>query len=392
MINGVSLGEVCKITAGQSAPQDSDAFGEEGHPFIRAGSLEALTNGGSEDDCEHISDDDATRFRMKLFPKDTILFAKSGMSAKIGRIYRLKKPSYIVSHLAAVIPGKDVDPGYLQWWFERNPPSRLIPNMAYPSIRTSEISALKIDMPKKDEQKRIAAILDKVDDIRRKRQKAIQLADDFLRSMFLDMFGDPKINPKQWGTSTLEAICDPDKIITYGIVQAGPEYPGGIPYIKTGDFVDGQLREGKYSLTSPEIAASYKRSEVKTGDLIYCIRASVGAVDLLPEWLDCANLTQGTARIAPKDDQDRHFWLYQLKTKGFLDWINRRMKGATFKEITLGALREAPVITPPVELQKEFGGIARNALTLKFRIINASNECADILFKSSQQRAFRGEL
>ncbi|WP_419604384.1 hypothetical protein, partial [Thiolapillus sp.] len=40
----VPLSEVCDITAGQSAPQDSDAFGREGQPFIRAGSLDALTN------------------------------------------------------------------------------------------------------------------------------------------------------------------------------------------------------------------------------------------------------------------------------------------------------------------------------------------------------------
>src|SRR5690606_26324615 len=47
-------------------------------------------------------------------------------------------------------------------------------------------------------QKRIAAILDKADAIRRKRQQAIQLADDFLRAVFLDMFGDPVANPKGW--------------------------------------------------------------------------------------------------------------------------------------------------------------------------------------------------
>ncbi|MES9818707.1 MAG: restriction endonuclease subunit S [Candidatus Thiodiazotropha sp.] len=203
----VPLSEVCDITAGQSAPQDSDAFGPEGHPFIRAGSLNALTNGGSENDCEHLTEKKAQQYRMRLFPKDTIVFAKSGMSAKIGRVYRLKAPAYIVSHLAAVTPGKDVDPSYLQRWFERNPPSRLIPNEAYPSIRTSEIGALKIELPKKSEQKRIAAILDKADAIRRKRQQAIQLADEFLRSVFLDMFGDPGTNPNNWPMGTIRELA-----------------------------------------------------------------------------------------------------------------------------------------------------------------------------------------
>jgi type I restriction enzyme S subunit len=58
----------------------------DGYPFIRAGSLEGLLSGQTEDDCEKIDAETARRYRMRLYPKDTILFAKSGMSAKIGRV------------------------------------------------------------------------------------------------------------------------------------------------------------------------------------------------------------------------------------------------------------------------------------------------------------------
>jgi type I restriction enzyme S subunit len=56
----------------------------------------------------------------------------------------------------------------------------------------------EIPLPPLEEQKRIVTILDKADAIRQKRQQAIALADDFLRSVFLDMFGDPVTNPKGW--------------------------------------------------------------------------------------------------------------------------------------------------------------------------------------------------
>ena len=56
----------------------------------------------------------------------------------------------------------------------------------------------EIPLPPLPEQKRIAAILDKADQLRQKRQQAIGLADEFLRSVFLDMFGDPVTNPKGW--------------------------------------------------------------------------------------------------------------------------------------------------------------------------------------------------
>lgn len=60
------------------------------------------------------------------------------------------------------------------------------------------VQNLEIPFPPLEEQKRIAAILDKADAIRRKRQEAIKLTDEFLRAVFLDMFGDPVTNPKGW--------------------------------------------------------------------------------------------------------------------------------------------------------------------------------------------------
>ncbi|HHQ4765686.1 TPA: restriction endonuclease subunit S, partial [Aeromonas veronii] len=65
----------------------------------------------------------------------------------------------------------------------------------YPAVSDKIIFDSKIPLPPLAEQKRIAAILDKADAIRQKRQQAIALADDFLRSIFLDMFGDPVTNP-----------------------------------------------------------------------------------------------------------------------------------------------------------------------------------------------------
>ena len=57
---------------------------------------------------------------------------------------------------------------------------------------------VEIPLPPLDEQRRIAAILDKADAIRRKRQESIRLTEEFLRSTFLEMFGDPVTNPKGW--------------------------------------------------------------------------------------------------------------------------------------------------------------------------------------------------
>ena len=86
--------------------------------------------------------------------------------------------------------------------------------------RPAFVEKIEIPLPPLDEQKRIAAILDKADAIRRKRQQAIQLADDFLRSVFLDMFGDPVTNPKGFKKAAITELSD---IIT-GFAFKSAEY------------------------------------------------------------------------------------------------------------------------------------------------------------------------
>lgn len=70
------------------------------------------------------------------------------------------------------------------------------------------LRSIDVPFPPLAEQKRIAEILDKADAIRSKRQQAIQLADDFLKAVFLDMFGDPVTNPNGWDVRPLGGIVD----------------------------------------------------------------------------------------------------------------------------------------------------------------------------------------
>lgn len=131
---------LAEISSGNPAPQNTGAFGNKGLPFVRAGSLDFLCNGGDINKLELINSDEAAKYKLRLFPKDTVIFAKSGMSAKIGRVYKLPQNAYLVSHLAAILPNPDVlDSGHLSYFLQAHSPANLIPNEAYPSIKLSEI-------------------------------------------------------------------------------------------------------------------------------------------------------------------------------------------------------------------------------------------------------------
>jgi type I restriction enzyme S subunit len=313
------------------------------------------------------------------------------MSATKGQVYRLRDEAYVVNHLAALIPNQRVVPEFLEHSLRVFSPIRLIQDAGYPSIRLSDIATMQIPLPPLAEQRRIAEVLDRAEALRAKRRAALAQLDSLTQSLFLDLFSDPATNPNDWPVRQLQDVVREGTIVTYGIVQAGEEYPGGIPYIRTGDIVNGEIVTSALRHTDPAIAAKFRRSRVEAGDIVISIRATVGTTALVPPELEGANLTQGTGRIAPGEKTDRLYLLNFLRAPGTQHWISLQIKGATFREITLTRLRELPVAVPPVELQREFARRVGAVEKLK-QAQRASLAELDALFGALQHRAFRGEL
>lgn len=98
-----------------------------------------------------------------------------------------------------------------------------------PKVTLGDFKAMRIPLPPLPEQKRIAAILDKADAIRRKRQQAIQLTESLLRSAFLEMFGDPVSNPKGWEVKKLGAAIAETQ---YGTAAKANSERIGLPVLR----------------------------------------------------------------------------------------------------------------------------------------------------------------
>ena len=157
--------------------------------------------------------------------------------------------------------------------------------------------------------------------------------------------------PEHWDLSQLRWIKKPGSSITYGIVQAGPDIEGGIPYIRVSDMSGDVLPQTGYKRTSEEIDDSYSRSRVLPGDLVITIRASIGKTLIVPEYLTRANLTQGTAKLSVREDISNQFVFWALQSQPSLEELWNQSKGATFKEITLEVLRKHWIVLPPFEEQ-----------------------------------------
>lgn len=140
--------------------------------------------------------------------------------------------------------------------------------------------------------------------------------------------------------TTLEALTK--KKISYGIVQAGPHIPDGMPYIKSTNL-NTELCLDNLERTSDEIAKSYQRSEVSPEDIVFSLRGNIGLTRIVPASIPVANLTQGTARLSIKGSFSNVYVNYCLNTRKVYKRVNSVSKGSTFKEISLADLRNVKI-------------------------------------------------
>lgn len=261
---------------------------------------------------------------------------------------------------------------------------------SYPAVSDRIVCDSKIPLPPLPEQRRIAEILDKADALRAKRRAALAQLDTLTQSIFIDMFGDPIANPRRFPVRPMIELVDSTRPISYGILMPGPDQSEGVQYVRVVDMRDGGIELSGVRRTTEAISNAFRRSLLKTGDLLMSIRGHVGRFALVPPELNGANITQDTARLAITG-ADTVFVRECLRTQGFQRWMRRYTKGVAVRGINLGDVKLMPVITPDLSEQRRFARLARAVDELK-DAARAALVKLDALCASLQHRAFHGEL
>ncbi|KTT02769.1 hypothetical protein NS376_12430 [Pseudomonas oryzihabitans] len=140
----------------------------------------------------------------------------------------------------------------------------MAPSTTIPIVNKSRFSELKIPLPPLPEQRRIAAILDKADALRTKRREAIAKLDQLRHSVFLEMFGDPATNPKDWPTGVVGDMLESAK---YGSSEKA-DLHGDVPILRMNNLT----YTGEMNLSDLKYIASDKAEEkytVRPGDILF---------------------------------------------------------------------------------------------------------------------------
>jgi len=164
-----------------------------------------------------------------------------------------------------------------------------------------------------------------------------------------DWLGDV---PEHWSVTQLYRVTDPRRPVMYGIVLPGPSVDEGVYIVKGGNCESGRLRPEYLSRTTFDIEARYARSRLRANDIVYAIRGSIGAAELVPPELVGANVTQDAARIAPGEGICPRWLLYCVRSRAFFLKLDSGAVGATIRGINIRDLKRADLAVPPIGEQE----------------------------------------
>ncbi len=257
-------------------------------------------------------------------------------------------------------------------------------------IKLQNLTEAKIPLPPLEEQKRIAAMLDKADELRRKRRESIAALDSLAQSIFLDLFGDPVTNPKKWPVSGIEHVCE---LIVDCVNRTAPivEEPTPFKMIRTTNVKAGKVNLTEVRYVTEEVFNRWnRRTTPQRGDVLLTREAPVGESGIIES---DDNIFLGQRLMLYRANRKRMLpaYLLALFRSAFLQHqFDRHSLGSTVKHLPLPVCRNFQVLVPPIALQNEFVKRCAAIQTQRTKLLAAQNETEN-LFTAFQQKAFSHE-
>ena len=265
-------------------------------------------------------------------------------------------------------------------------------------IKINHITDIMIPDTPLSEQKRISDILNAADSLRSKDQQLVDHYNSLSQSLFLDMFGDPVVNPLGWETRTIEELVHKRK----GAIKRGPF--GGA--LKKDIFVDeGYLIYEQYHALNNDFSKEryfidedkfneLKAFEVKAGDLIIsCSGVYLGKLAIIPKNAKRGIINQALLRLTlDNSTMVNDIFIYIFTNKKFKNKYYGVQRGSGVPNFPpISEFKKYNFICPPISLQNEFVERLR-LIDKQKKHAQASLQKSKDLFNSLLQRAFKGEL
>jgi type I restriction enzyme S subunit len=386
----VPLGEVCHVVMGQAPSGASYNQVGEGLPLIA----------GAGDFGEIYP-------KPKKFTREPTNVANSGdiiicIRATIGDLNLADRQVCLGRGVAGLRPknGK-LNSRYLWHWLSYNNPNleKLGKGSTFKQVTRGDIAGQLISvLPEPEQQKRVAAILDKADAVRRKRRQALAEINVLLRSAYQYLVSSQNPNFSEWNLRKFEELAANRR----GAMRTGPfgsdlkhsEFVDrGIAVLGIDNAVSNRFTWGERRFITHEKYEGLRRYRALPGDVIVTIMGTTGRSAVVRDDIPEAITTKHLATISLETRLALpEFVAFAIHSDPkIVAQIEQANKGAIMDGLNLSIIKKLEIALPPIEDQRHFAEVYQKLHFHKARL--ASPEASgDALFESLSQRAFRGEL
>lgn len=396
--NHVELGDLCHVVTKGTTPTSVGLnFSDSGIPFLR---IQDISDRGlTLNKCLYIDNEAHNKLKRSVIKSGDFLITIAGTIGKVA-IVPQNFPESNCNQAIAILRFDESNllPKFLYYWLKTQDAFNQIAGKkvtaTISNLSLGQIKSLKIPLPPLPIQKQIADVLEKGDTLRGQCQQMEKELNTLAQSVFLDMFGDPAKNSKNWAVEELggylEYIGDIGSNGSNATISANLNMLDDENYalmIRTTNLNKNDFTKNvKY--VSKKTYDFFKKSKIYGGEIIMNKIGSAGQFWIMPDLDKPVSLGLNQFVIRLKNVNTEYLYYY-LSTNFGQTIIQSKLNGATTKSITKGAVKSLPLMLPPLELQNKFAVLIqkiKSTSPYELKIQYEDN------FNSLMQRAFKGEL
>lgn len=385
MTASAPLGELVTVVGGGTPDRGEPAYWGPGYPWATVKDMKGFELSETE---ESITPAGLQHSASRVVPAGSIVLATR---MALGKVAVATVPMAINQDLKALTCSPAIDPRFLLHYLAYRAPQIDAMGMGatVKGVTLDRLTQLRVPTPSLHEQRRIAAMLDRADAIRRKRRESIKLLDEFLRSAFLEMFGDPVGDGRAWHRVLLDDVAEIVSGVTKGRKLSSASQQ--VSYLRVANVQDGYLDLAEMK-TIEATAQEITQYALRLGDIV------------LTEGGDPDKLGRGAVwhgEVEPCIHQN-HVFRVRLRDEEFTpEFVSALLGSAYGKRYFLKAAKQTtgiasinrtqlggfPVLRAPSALQKRYSAIVLATADTAANLGHAEAE-ANRLFDSLAQQAF----
>ncbi len=387
----VFLSEICDIQIGRTPSRAISNYWGEGESWVSIADLNNRIFINSTK--ESITHEAIQKCNCKRIPTNTVLFS---FKLSIGKVAITQKPLFTNEAIAALLPlrKKDFFPEYLYYALNSlNLDGVTDRAVMGQTLNKKKLARIQIPLCPLKDQKQIVQILDTADTLRQKRKEQLNLLDDYLKSVFFEMFGYPVLNDKEWETTDLDSVIDSIDSGWSPVCLDTQRRLDEIPVILKLGAVTYCYFNPKNHKVIPSNKKIEKRVEVKKLDLLFTRKNTKELVAASAFVFDCERnllLPDTIFRLNYKKELVKGIYLWKLFVEeGFRRVIQNLATGSagSMPNISKEKLRRLLIPIPPIELQNKFASIVEQVEQTKQKMCTSLDEM-DNHFNALMQRYF----